>query len=106
MKMIEAKSSSDQRVVMVQMCRTEAMATVKGLMEQMLSNSPNVGRYESITDEGIDFSICVEQDNTAADLRKLQATTERAEFKQMIKDSGGQSDFLDQFEPLSGMPGG
>lgn len=51
----------DKGVLMVKMSPNEALQTIKSLTEQLLSGSPNVGRYERIlSEDGRDFSIAVE----------------------------------------------
>lgn len=46
-------------VLMVRMTVDEAIKTIHSLSAQVISRSPNVGRWEHITEDGIDFSIAV-----------------------------------------------
>lgn len=51
----------DKGVLMIKMSPHEALATIKSLTEQLITGSPNVGRFERILDDdGRDFSIAVE----------------------------------------------
>lgn len=57
-------------VLMVRMSEAEALATIKSLTDQLLSGSPNVGRFEKhLEDDGRDFSIAVEKPAHSQDLR-------------------------------------
>jgi len=46
-------------ICMIRMNRMEALETIKSLSNQLIANSPNVGRYEQFDVNGIDFSIAV-----------------------------------------------
>lgn len=63
-------SKGKERVAMVRMTRKEAIQTIQSLTNQILENSPNSGRWECYTKEGIDFSIAVTPDNTKEEHKK------------------------------------
>ena len=43
----------------VRISRTDAIKLIHSLSEQIIANSPNVGRWEPITKEGKEFTIAV-----------------------------------------------
>lgn len=53
--------SGNPRIVMVHLSRNEALRTIASLTSQLISNNPNVERYELETDSGEYFSIGVSE---------------------------------------------
>jgi len=54
------------KVLMIQMNRQEALLTIESLTKQLVSGSPNGGRYEKYLEDGRDFSIAVMEDKNNA----------------------------------------
>ena len=48
-----------RKVMLLRVSRHEALKLIESLTQQMLSGSPNKGRYEQYLDDGRDFSIAV-----------------------------------------------
>lgn len=56
MEMFESKS---RKVLMLRVSPHEALKLIESLTQQLLSGSPNKGRYEQYLADGRDFSIAV-----------------------------------------------
>jgi len=56
--MIEIRLNTKKHLY-IRMCRKEAMLLIRSLSNQIISNSPNIGREETFTTTGEDFTISV-----------------------------------------------